>query len=235
VVVSGGIPAGNKRVTLYRSVADPPLYAAHLFAEHFRRAGGRLNGSIRVGGCPEDAKEIFRHDSVPLSMIVFGLNKFSNNFIADMLVRNLGVEPTVSSGLDEIRKWLLSASLDPKEVTLENGSGLSRKTRISAAVLSSALKAALNDFRYAAEFLASLPIAGTDGTFRRRLNGTDASSLVRAKSGQLSGAVALAGVAQTKSGSVVFAFLFNDVQGRESAIRDLEDRLLERIVSLTFE
>ena len=231
VVVSGAIPAGRKRVTLYRSVADPPRYAAHLFVEHFRRAGDVLEGKIRVGSCPENAQEILKFDSVPLSMVVFGLLKFSNNFIADMLVRNLGEEHTVQSGLGEIRRWLTSVQVGGERGVLENGSGLSRETRISAASLVAALRGALNDFRFAPEFLAALPISGTDGTFRRRLKNSDASAQVRAKSGQISGVVSLAGVAQTHSGQVVFAFLFNDVSGRESAIRDLEDRLLEKIVS----
>jgi serine-type D-Ala-D-Ala carboxypeptidase/endopeptidase (penicillin-binding protein 4) len=232
VKVWGKIGLNQSRITLYRGVPEPSLYAGHVFLEHLRRAGGAFRGRLRMGACPAHAREILRFPSVPLSQIVFGLNKFSNNIIAEMLLRALGKEPTAASGTAEIRSWLERSGIPAPELVLANASGLSRENRVSARTLVAVVLRAAGDLRLAPEFLSSLGILGTDGTVKRRLKGFPDADRVRAKSGSLSGIVTLAGVAAARSaGDVAFAFLFNGPPARDWDARQMEDDLLAAIIA----
>lgn len=227
VSITGKVSQKVERVTIYRAVPDPALYATHLFAEHFRRGGGTIDGKVRKGTCPTPADLLLEFSSKPLSQIVFDLNKFSNNFIAEMLLRAFGQEPTAQSGLQAIRDWLPAHGIDVKGVKIENASGLSRKTRISPRTVVSIVRAAAIDLTIAPEFLASLGIAGVDGTLHRRFSGTPAETKVRAKSGSLSGVVSLAGVLRTADGEdAAFCTIFNAPSRSNWDLQKLEERLI---------
>ncbi|MFH1262082.1 MAG: D-alanyl-D-alanine carboxypeptidase/D-alanyl-D-alanine-endopeptidase [Pseudomonadota bacterium] len=227
VTVGGKVSARTERMTIYRAVPDPAIYAAALFAEHFRRAGGTIAGKIRGGVCPATAAPLFEFSSKPLSHVVFDLNKFSNNFIAEMILRSIGDKPEPESGLRTMRDWLPAHGIPAPGVVVENGSGLSRKTRISARMIVEILRAASTDLKVAPEFLSSFGIAGIDGTLHRRFVGTPAESRLRAKSGSLSGVISLAGVLQIPDGiEVAFCTLFNAPSKPNWDLQKLEERLI---------
>jgi D-alanyl-D-alanine carboxypeptidase/D-alanyl-D-alanine-endopeptidase (penicillin-binding protein 4) len=231
VEIGGHISSRHGRLTIYRSVPAPDLYAGAVFLEHLRRAGGSFKGKVIRGKCPAEAREIVRFQSKPLSEIISGLNKWSNNFIAEMLLRAVGSEPTPESGLKAIREWLASASIAAPELVMENASGLSKRTRISPKTLTAVLVKAANDFRLGPEYLSSLSILGVDGTLRKWLRESDAKASVRAKSGMLSDAVALSGLADTAShGRVAFSFIFQASKGEHYALMQLEQQLLQALV-----
>ena len=231
VVVAGHIGAQEEQLTLYRAVPTPELYAAHLFASHLQRAGGNLMGKIKHGTCP-NGEVLVQHESKPLSQIIFGLNKFSNNFIAEMLLRAFGGEHTPESGKAAILNWLEEKKIPADKLILDNGSGLSKKTRIPARTLVRALKAAATDTSYGPEFLTSLPIAGLDGTLKRRLQDPETQGTARAKTGWLSDVVSMTGIAESRSGrKLAYSMLFNIQPNKNWEVRKLIDDLLRVIVA----
>ncbi|MFH1263039.1 MAG: D-alanyl-D-alanine carboxypeptidase/D-alanyl-D-alanine-endopeptidase [Pseudomonadota bacterium] len=221
----------SERITRNCSVPDPALYTAGIFAKQFRRAGGKITGKIRAGICPATGtQELLEFSSKPLSQIVFDLNKTSNNFIAEMLLRAVGTEPNAESGLRTLREWLSARGIEAPGLVLENASGFSRKTRISARTLGLIVRAAAVDLAIAPEFLASLSIGGVDGTLGNRFSATP--SKLRAKTGNMSGIVSLTGVFQTVDGvEVVFSTLFNFPMGDNGEFQRLEERLVAAIVA----
>jgi D-alanyl-D-alanine carboxypeptidase/D-alanyl-D-alanine-endopeptidase (penicillin-binding protein 4) len=153
-------------------------------------------------------------DSVALAEAVRLTNKFSNNLMARHLLLTLGAErfgapATLDKGIRAISAWSQERGLALPDMEIDNGSGLSRTTRISALELSAVLRAAYHS-RYAPEFVASLPLAGVDGTLRSRMQSSQPGS-TRLKTGHLDGVSGVAGYVTGSSGKVyVVVSLIND-------------------------
>ena len=182
---------------------DPKLYAARLLSSLWRDAGGRLAGSVREGPAPEGVKPSFEIASPSLSEVVRDINKFSNNVMAQQLLLTLALQrpgatrATPEAGRDALRQWLsqrLGESLDG--VVIDNGSGLSRETRISAAMLGRVLQAAWAS-PVMPELMASLPVNGLDGTLRRA---NSSAGMAHLKTGSLRDVAGIAGYVLGASG-----------------------------------
>ena len=135
--------------------------------------GGRLGGSVR-SAAPADTKPSFEWRSPPLADVVRDINKFSNNPMAQQLFFTLDLQrhrasvATLAGARETLRRWLaerLGAPL-PADWAIDNGSGLSRDTRLPARAARAAAGAGLGE-PLAPELMASLPIAAVDGTLRR--------------------------------------------------------------------
>jgi D-alanyl-D-alanine carboxypeptidase/D-alanyl-D-alanine-endopeptidase (penicillin-binding protein 4) len=168
---------------------------------------------------------------MPLSEVIRDINKFSNNVMARQLFLTLGVGPhgagpaNIPQSIQTMRGWLAQKKLNFPELVLENGAGLSRKERISpqhlVQLLQSASKSVMN-----AEFVASLPILGVDGSVKKRLKGTAAASHAHLKTGTLEGVKTIAGYVRSQSGKeYVVAFLINHTNARAGAAA--QDALIE--------
>jgi D-alanyl-D-alanine carboxypeptidase/D-alanyl-D-alanine-endopeptidase (penicillin-binding protein 4) len=149
---------------------------------------------VREGATPPDAVALLVHESPPLSEVVRDINKFSNNVMARQLFLTLGAVGSGQSANSErsaqtVSAWLARAELAMPELVLENGCGLSRRERLSADSLARLLRHAYAGPRMP-EFVASLPVAGLDGTMKNR---TAASGSAYVKTGLLEGVRALAG------------------------------------------
>ncbi len=182
---------------------DARLYAARLLATLWREAGGRLAGSVREGPAPEGVKPSFEITSPPLAEVVRDINKFSNNVMAQQLLLTLALQrpgatrATPEAGREALRGWLgerLGESLDG--VVIDNGSGLSRETRVSAALLARVLQTAWSG-PVMAELMASLPVNGLDGTLRRALS---TAGMAHLKTGSLRDVAGVAGYVLGASG-----------------------------------
>lgn len=208
--VSGSIGVKAKEKGLYVNVANPSLYTGYVFKEFLLREGIRVTGKVVRGKVPQSATHYLEYESFPLGIIVYWLNKFSNNFMAEQLSLAMGAQlfgppGTREKGLSAIRRHLLSLGIGEGSFKLSEGSGLSRKNRLSAGVLVRVLTAASQAFTYNAEFVASLGVSGVDGTLREKLNDPAVVRRIRAKTGNLRGVNALAGFAISRDGRV-FAF-----------------------------
>ena len=189
---------------LSRTVLQAPTFAYGVFKSTWEKMGGVLQGALRVGRVPETLDSFVSVASPPLSEVIRSINKWSNNVMARHLLLTLGAErfgppATVEKGRRAAMMLLAEQGLDFPELRIDNGAGLSRKTRISAGNLGRALLAA-NSSIYSAEFISSLPLAGLDGTLRRRFQDEGLTGRMHLKTGRLTGVFAMAGYLRAQSG-----------------------------------
>jgi len=149
--------------------ADPKSYNARLLAGLWRELGGTLAGTVRDGAAPA-APPSFEVASPPLAEVVRDINKFSNNAMAQQLFLTLGLrlrgQGTPEAARAVMGQWLAERFGAPGRAALiDNGSGLSRESRVSAQLIARLLQAAWSG-RVMPELMASLPVIGIDGTLR---------------------------------------------------------------------
>jgi serine-type D-Ala-D-Ala carboxypeptidase/endopeptidase (penicillin-binding protein 4) len=205
-------------------------YFDFVFRRLWADLGGTLRGEVRSGVLPPTARLVAEWESASLSEVIRDINKYSNNVMARQLlltlanqVLNLPANP--ERGAAVVRTWLSSKGIDAPELSIENGSGLSRNERISAATMGRLLSHAYRAPTMA-EFVASMPLVGYDGTMRRRLNAQTVAGNAHIKTGQLSDVRAVAGYVQAASGrQYVVVFLVNDPNAGAAA--DAQDILLQ--------
>ncbi len=179
---------------------DARSYNDRLLTALWRDMGGKLGGSVRDGVAPTSAPS-FDLQSPPLAEVVRDINKFSNNVMAQQLFLTLALtqrgQGTPEAARDVTRQWLVERFGDAaRGAVIDNGSGLSRETRVSAALL-----ARLLQVEWAGplmpELISSLPVSGLDGTLRRSKAPPGRAHL---KTGSLRDVVGIAGVVLANSG-----------------------------------
>jgi D-alanyl-D-alanine carboxypeptidase/D-alanyl-D-alanine-endopeptidase (penicillin-binding protein 4) len=186
------------------SLLDQSAYVHAMFDAYFRAAGGRFAGGWKGGAAPRGARPFATLESPPLWDIVRDVNKLSNNVMARQVFLTLATvnaapPATYAHATDAVRRWLAQRNLKMPELVLDNGSGLSRRERISAGSLARLLLAA-DKSAIREEFASSLAVAATDGTVQRRFqNGTVAGQAL-VKTGTLDGVRAIAGYVIDKEG-----------------------------------
>jgi len=179
-------------------------YVAGVFRQLWEQLGGRWVGAAHDGMLPEGARLVLTHESPPLGEIVRYMNKFSNNVMARQLYLTLAAESTgpparPEAALAAVRALLARQGFAAPELLMDNGSGLSRDVRISAATLARLLQAAFAS-PLMPEFVASLPIAGLDGTLRKYMKDDPVAGHAHVKTGSLGDARAIAGYVDDRSG-----------------------------------
>ena len=200
----------------------PPLdYARALFAHLWSGLGGSFSGRVRQGPVPEGAQRLASAESPPLADVVRDINKHSNNVMARQVflaLGNAGDSPaTLERAREAVQAWLAARGVAAPGLVLENGSGLSRLERIAPATLAQLLTVAWWS-PVGPELAASLPVAGADGTLRRRFAGGALAGRARLKTGLLDQVRALAGYVHRPDGRVlVVVSIVNHPRARESS------------------
>jgi len=208
----GRLQRGCSARSLYRVVSDAPTHALALVRSLWEELGGRIDGGVRVEAVPDDAGLLLRTHSATLAEAIRAVNKFSNNVMARQLLYHLGAEKhgvpgTEEKGRSAVNEWLSGLGMSFPELVLDNGAGLSRTTRISAEHMGALLlHAARSD--YAPEFIASMPIAGLDGTLRRRLDDDRIAGRAHLKTGLLYGVRSIAGYVSRADGHPIVVVVF---------------------------
>ncbi len=182
---------------------DPKLYASRLIATLWQGAGGRMTGSVREGLAPEGTRPTFEIASPALAEVVRDINKYSNNVMARQLLLTLALQQpgamraTPEAGREALRQWLFQRQGEALAgVVIDNGSGLSRQTRVSAALLGRVLQRAWSS-AVMPELMASLPVNGLDGTLRRA---NSSAGMAHLKTGSLRDVAGVAGYVLGASG-----------------------------------
>lgn len=234
VTVSGTVALGEPSEVFYRSVADPTLYAGAVFRMQLEALGVEVRGRVRRGAVPDGAALWLEFEGRPLAETVRLFLKYSNNVIAEALVKAMGFESagepgSWSSGLEAVTAELRRLGLDLDGARLVDGSGLSRANRVSPRLLVDALRVARGSFALGPEFVAGLPIASGDGTLRERA--VDAAGEVRAKTGLLDGVVGLSGYARAACGrELVFSLLVNGHRAGDADAMGVVDGFAQALV-----
>ncbi len=218
VAVEGRIPLGSQETVLYRRVGDPPIYFGATLKRLLDLRGVRVTGAVRRGAVPVGARPLLQVESVELGEIVRMLDKSSNNFMAEQLLKTLGAERkgtpgTWPKGVEAVEDFLAEVGIPRGGYVLKNGSGLNDTNRFTPRQTVTLLRAMWSRFSLLPDFLAALPAAGKDGTTRYRMGA--AEGRVRAKTGTLETAVCLSGYAETAGYErLAFSVLVNDFAGR---------------------
>jgi D-alanyl-D-alanine carboxypeptidase/D-alanyl-D-alanine-endopeptidase (penicillin-binding protein 4) len=229
-VLTGVFPGACPEQRWNIAVMDHPQFVLGVFQQLWAELGGTLSGSVRDGPVPAEARSVGVLPSPTLAEVVRDINKFSNNVMARQLFLTLGMEsgkrPAAAEDADAaIRAWLDNRGIAIPELVLENGSGLSRRERISAEGLGRVLQAAWKS-AVMPELIASLPVTATDGTMKRRLKQNGVAGQAHIKTGSLEGVRAIAGYVLDRNGrrwTVVFFVNHANAAGAQAA----QDALLE--------
>lgn len=203
LTLTGDYPMSCGERNLYLSPLPPRDYVHAVFRALWQELGGSLRGGLRDGVAPPDATLLSSHNSPPLAEVIRDTNKFSNNVMARQLLLSLSLRKnapaSVAASAAAIGDWLRASGMSFPELVLENGAGLSRQERIAPQHLAQLLQHASRS-RFQAEFEASLPIVGLDGTLRKRYKDHALAGHAHLKSGSLNEARAVAGYLQGRSG-----------------------------------
>jgi D-alanyl-D-alanine carboxypeptidase/D-alanyl-D-alanine-endopeptidase (penicillin-binding protein 4) len=209
----------------WRTSRDPALAAAALFKDALKKAGVRVSGPIGRGAAPEADEPVGFVLSPPMLALVREVNTESDNFLAEMLLKQLGalvqVPSTGAAGARVVREILQAAAVPVDGVRIADGSGLSSLDRLTARSLAAIMEAAYLHPDLRAPFAASLAVAGRTGTLESRMRGTAAWGAVRAKTGTTNVASSLAGYAGDR---YAFAVLHNGTPVSTWSARRAQDR-----------
>lgn len=239
IYVQGKVGLGAEEKVIYLNVDDPTRYAAESFRSILKQVGIEVLGSTAIGKAPEKTQLLHKHLSQPLSMILKELNTFSNNFIAEQVLKTIAAEVSKQSGshaegLRLVQAFLQASGVRLAGVNLVDGSGLSRKNRVTAQAMTDFLTAMSNRFDLAPDFLTALRVMGAQGALSPRFSHSPARAQVRAKTGTLTGMSSLAGyVANTQGAVFAFTLLLNNNRCGYSGADAIEDKIVNAIHQLT--
>ena len=238
VSFGGSFPAACGERDWYVALLDHPHYVLAMFAHYWKEAGGSFTGGVRDGKAPAQAKPLATLQSPPLYDTVRDINKLSNNVMARQvfltLATTLHAPPATTAGAAAaVRHWLAQQKLRFPELVMENGSGLSRRERISAQSMAQLLLAA-DASKLRGDFVSSLAVAATDGTLRQRFTDDDVADRALLKTGTLEGVRALAGYVYAADGRryVVVCLVNHPNAARAQPALDM---LVERIYAGTLQ
>jgi D-alanyl-D-alanine carboxypeptidase/D-alanyl-D-alanine-endopeptidase (penicillin-binding protein 4) len=232
VVLDGAFPASCGSYTLSRTVLQHDTYLYGLFRSLWSDLGGTLSGRLAAGPIPEGAALVRAWESPSLAEVIRSINKNSNNVMTRQLVLTIAAEQgelpgTEAAGGERIAEFLVSRGLHDGSLVLANGAGLSRDARVSARMLVDILEAAATG-PYAPEFMASLSIAGLDGTTRGRFDQDSGNGVMHVKTGRLDHVSALAGyVHASDGGTYALAILMNATDAHRGLGQDFEEAVTE--------
>jgi D-alanyl-D-alanine carboxypeptidase/D-alanyl-D-alanine-endopeptidase (penicillin-binding protein 4) len=188
----------------------PALSAAVAFVRTLRAAGVAVSGPIRPGVATQEAFPLGQVFSAPLWTILRFMDRESDNFTAELLLKQLGAveagRGTSAAGASVVTQALVTAGVPMNGVRIVDGSGLSTLDRLTAGAVTSMLHAAWTNFTIRPAFVAALAIAGVNGTLETRLRTPPARGNVLAKTGTTREASALSGFVRDR---YVFAVLQN--------------------------
>ena len=232
--VEGRIAVGHAGYSTWRKIDNPPLYFGTLLREVLGQVGVKVQGEVRVGKVPDDAVPLTKVVSPSLALLVTDMNKVSQNFMAEQLLKTVGAQTAGApgswkSGIAAVQHFLSEIGIAANSYTFQNGSGLNDVNRFTARQVVTLLAHMWGHFPTAAEFVSSLAVAGADGSVKRRLRGAAMLRRVRVKTGWLRGVSCLAGYAGGPR-PVAFALFLNGVPG--SAVGHRAQQRVSRILAL---
>jgi D-alanyl-D-alanine carboxypeptidase/D-alanyl-D-alanine-endopeptidase (penicillin-binding protein 4) len=244
LLLRGLIPLGHVPLKLDLAMPDPAETAALALKQVFAARGVRITGTVRVQHAAPaeiypDADEVLGpapvprapdtivfavHISPPLSEIVRVTNKVSQNLHAELLLRAVAHEKkgfgVTDAGIWVEQDFLKRVGVADGDVVFTDGSGLSRDDLITPRAMVQLLRYDAAQ-PWGADYIATFPIAGVDGTLETRLKDTVAASRIEAKTGALDHVRAISGFATTLRGErLIFAIFGNNnpQRGRDATV-----------------
>jgi D-alanyl-D-alanine carboxypeptidase/D-alanyl-D-alanine-endopeptidase (penicillin-binding protein 4) len=228
VVVRGQIVLGDS-ATITFPQHDPNAAFIAALVEAIADRGIAVDGQATQWNQNPQADSLFTIRSAPLSEIMPAIMKPSQNQIAEVFLRTLGLERagvgTADSGRRVVERQFAEWKIPPDAFVVRDGSGLSRNDLISPEAIVSILDVMRRSPNFTL-FYESLPIAGVDGTIRTRMRDTPAQGNLHAKTGTLSMVRSLSGYVRTADGHLLeFSLLCNNWTTPQSAVDRVQDTI----------
>lgn len=214
-------------------VKNPPAAAGVRLRQSMKAQGIAQSGAVIAGRAPAQGRLIATVTSPPLSQITRMMLPDSDNFLAEMLTKNVGAyargNGSTAAGTAHATTLLEGKGLLHGGDVLEDGSGLGLSNRLSALSLVRVLSAADEEPAWGTALIDGLP-AGGEGTLKRRFTAAGLRERVRAKTGYIRATSTLAGIVDSTGGSrYAFAILMND--GPLTGARATQDKLVTLLAS----
>lgn len=226
------------------TVENPSKYAAFVLREILLQRGIVIRDEAYdvddlPGYLPVEYKttQLASHTSPPLSEIVRETNKESDNLFAELLLRTVGRETgnegSAKGGEAAAKKLFEPAGIAPDQFYAADGSGLSRRDLVSPICVIRLLRY-MRQQETGPVYVASLPVAGVDGTLKGRMRGTAAKGNVKAKTGSIGRVRALSGYVTTRDGEeLVFSMLANNYGVPTASATHVQDLVCERLANFS--
>lgn len=241
----GKISQNKSEIKDYVTIHKPALFTATVFSDVLAGADITLNGVVRETSyqdtIPEYRKmtELVVYNSPPLSEIISVINKRSQNFYADQLFKTLGFDVTghgsFAAGQRAVRGFLAGIGVQTGQMSVADGSGLSRRNLISPSQIGAVLRYMYYS-KYSDYYVDSLPVGGINGTLNHRFRGSVAIGRVNAKTGSMSFVRSLSGYVRTKDNrALIFSILVNNYTTNRSVIDEFQDAMISLIADQTYE
>ena len=237
VIVRGGVPARSGLTEVFVTIENPIQYFATVTNETFARGGIKVQGQIII--TPRDTRSDWQpvsQHATPLEILVYVINKKSQNHYAEQVVKIIGAEKkkegSWTAGTSAVTEWLTEKIGVPDgEYHQADGSGMSRDNRASANAFIHLLRYMWKS-PWREDFVSSLPYSGDpDSKFGHRLRQAPYARQVYAKTGYIVGVVGLSGYVHAASGKIyAFSFIFNRYHVGVYAVYRLQDDLLKEII-----
>jgi D-alanyl-D-alanine carboxypeptidase/D-alanyl-D-alanine-endopeptidase (penicillin-binding protein 4) len=233
VVVSGTLPAKSDPRKLTLAVQEPAQHAALLLAEVLSRRGIKIDGNVRAIHDPDPNEStrtvLVEHLSIPLKDSVKLVNKISQNLHTEVLLRTAARQQGRWETPEDLQKFpaafYAKVGIREGDVIQTDGSGLSRHDLVTPRAFVALLQYAQIQPWFPA-YLASLPVAGEDGTLNERMKTPPLAGKIQAKTGSLTHVRALSGYAETPGGrKLIFSFLSNNQGAKNHEVHEAIDGL----------
>ena len=212
--IKGALSFHQPETLIYKNILYPAIWTGWNTLDFFKQRGIHITGKIKKGTTPNSASVLAEWKSRPFTEHLALMMKYSNNFMVEMLVKNMVVElegktGNLKDGLNIIRKHIQKLGIEANNYHLIQASGLSRKNKVTPQHILIVLKYWLNH-PLQPEFESALPLAGEDGTLKKYFTKSALKGRIHAKTGSIHGVTGLAGYLVTKRGDKkMFVFLFN--------------------------
>jgi D-alanyl-D-alanine carboxypeptidase/D-alanyl-D-alanine-endopeptidase (penicillin-binding protein 4) len=237
--LSGTIAAGSPPAALSVSVDNPTAFYVEMLRTALIARGIDVRGpAVDIDDLAikpaRNAAPVAAHRSPPLSAMAVRLMKDSQNQYAETFLKTLGAggnaPASAAAGRDAVQKILGAWGVPASALIQRDGSGLSRYDYVTADAVAAILAHMWGDARLKDAFVASLPVAGRDGTIAGRLKGTAAENNARAKSGSMSNVRALGGYVTGSGGEpIAFAIIANNFETPAAVVNQATDAIVARL------
>ncbi|TAK77233.1 MAG: D-alanyl-D-alanine carboxypeptidase/D-alanyl-D-alanine-endopeptidase [Gammaproteobacteria bacterium] len=232
IAIDGCMPKGRYAWGVSYVVADVPEYDRELVKNLLNRLSVNVFGSVTFGSAPDNLSLVGAHTSKPLRFIINEMLKKSDNVIAGALFKKMGQLYTHQPGSWQNGGYAVAqilsnrAGINTANMRILDGSGLSPDNLATSAQMMQVLDFAYHHYATSYEFITALPIAGVDGTLKRRM--WNIARKVRAKTGTMSdtGVASLAGYATSADKeTLAFVIMINGNRGMGWKYKALEDKI----------
>jgi D-alanyl-D-alanine carboxypeptidase/D-alanyl-D-alanine-endopeptidase (penicillin-binding protein 4) len=235
ITVLGTLPANSAARKLTLAIQEPALHAAVLLKRLLQERGIQVDGMPRALSLPpgppanETRMVLAERLSVPLGDSVRLVNKISQNLHTEMLLRTAARQKGVWTTPDELASFpsnfYAAAGIPPGDVVQTDGSGLSRHDLVTPRAVAALLLYAEKQ-PWFADYFASLPVAGVDGTLEDRMKNSIATGRLHAKTGSVEHVRTRAGYADLPGGRrLIFSFMSNNMGSKSHEASDALDAL----------